>query len=238
MTVTTSDLVFVGGGRARPLQVVRAPRARTLRLSVDPRDASVRLALPPRAPLRPALVWAEGKRIWVESELAKLPAPAPIVPGASFPVAGTAITIDWRADAPRQPRLIGTMLRVGGPLDALGARVIRWLKREALKVLEAETRALAEKNGISLVKVGVGDPRSRWGSCSSSGTIRYSWRLILAPDFVRRATVAHEVAHCVHMNHGAAFHALVAQLHGADPQPARRWLRAHGATLHWFGRDG
>ena len=76
---------------------------------------------------------------------------------------------------------------------------------------------------------------SRWGSCASTGTIRYSWRLILAPAFVRRATVAHEVAHLVHMNHAPAFHALVAEILGSDPRPARAWLRREGAALHRFG---
>jgi len=89
---------------------------------------------------------------------------------------------------------------------------------------------------VKVSKVGVGDPVSRWGSCSASGTIRYSWRLVLAPDFVRRATVAHEVAHRVHLNHGRDFHALVATLLGADPAPARAWLRREGAGLHRFGR--
>ena len=87
-----------------------------------------------------------------------------------------------------------------------------------------------------MARVGIGDPLSRWGSCSSGGTIRYSWRLVMAPDFVRRATVAHEVAHLVHMNHGPVFHALVAELHGADPRPARLWLRREGAGLHGIGR--
>jgi predicted metal-dependent hydrolase len=85
-------------------------------------------------------------------------------------------------------------------------------------------------------RVGIGDPVSRWGSCSGSGTIRYSWRLILAPDFVRRATVAHEVAHLVHLDHGPDFHALVTRLLAEDPRPARTWLRRHGAALHRVGR--
>ena len=53
---------------------------------------------------------------------------------------------------------------------------------------------------------------------------------------MRRATAAHEVAHRVHMNHSAAFHALVATLYGRDPAAERAWLRRHGASLHWFGR--
>ncbi|MDP8994550.1 MAG: M48 family metallopeptidase, partial [Pseudomonadota bacterium] len=87
-------------------------------------------------------------------------------------------------------------------------------------------------------RVAVGDPISRWGSCSSSAAIRYSWRLILAPDWVRRATVAHEAAHLVHMNHGPAFHALVGELLGEDPRPAWLWLRREGAALHRIGRRG
>ncbi len=236
--MTTSELIFEGGGRSRALTIVRAPRARALRLSVDPRDASVRLALPLRAPLRPALDWALGKRRWVEAELAKLPAPLPVVPGMTFAMAGETVRLDWAADAPRTPRHVAGVVRIGGPRDALSPRLIRWLKAQALTLLTAETSALAQAHGIAVDRVGIGDPRSRWGSCASSGVIRYSWRLILAPDFVRRATVAHEVAHRVHMNHGPQFHALTATLFGADPAPARRWLRTHGAALHWFGRDG
>ena len=104
-------------------------------------------------------------------------------------------------------------------------------------MLTRETGEFAALAGVTVGRVAIGDARGRWGSCAQDGAIRYSWRLILAPAWVRRATVAHEVAHRVHMNHGAAFHALVAALLGADPAPARAWLRANGAALHWVGRS-
>ncbi len=230
--------MFSGGGRIRPLTVVRAPRIRTMRLSIDPRDASIRLTLPPRSSLRQATAWAAGKRDWIESELSKLPGPQPIMPGMVFLFAGNPVTLNWDPAFPRAPTSLPGLVRIGGPSEQLAARLLRFLRREALTVLETETRALAAAHGIGIAKVGVGDPKSRWGSCASSGDIRYSWRLILAPAAVRRATVAHEVAHRVHMNHSAAFHALAAEINGADPAPSRRWLRAHGAALHWFGRDG
>ncbi|MGJ3628833.1 YgjP-like metallopeptidase domain-containing protein [Sphingomonas sp. MMS24-JH45] len=106
----------------------------------------------------------------------------------------------------------------------------------ALAVLEADTAHYAARAGVAVAAVAVGDPRGRWGSCAHDGAIRYSWRLLLAPPEVRRATAAHEVAHRVHMNRSPAFHALVATLYGAAP-PMRRWLRAHGAQLHWYGRS-
>lgn len=236
-TVTTSDLVFNGGGRARPLVIVRHPRARSMRLTIDPRDASVLLSLPSRAALRPALAWAAGKRDWIESELARLPGPQPILPGMIFSFAGETVQLRWTPTATRTIRRAPGSLEIGGPGENLSSRLLRYLRREALAILDHETRSLAARHGITIRNVAVGDPKSRWGSCASSGDIRYSWRLILAPSDVRSATVAHEVAHRVHMNHGATFHALVAEMHGSDPKPARHWLRSNGAALHWFGRD-
>jgi predicted metal-dependent hydrolase len=115
-------------------------------------------------------------------------------------------------------------------------RLLRWLRASAKDILEADTREIAATQSITIASVSVGDPKARWGSCTSSGDIRYSWRLILAPAYVRRATVAHEVAHRIHMDHSRAFHRLAATLYGGDPSPAREWLRRHGARLYWFGR--
>lgn len=132
--------------------------------------------------------------------------------------------------------LLQDTLQVGGPIEQMPARVLRFLKRHALETLTRETRDIAAAHRIPVGNVGIGDPKSRWGSCASSGDIRYSWRLVFAPSHVRLATVAHEVAHLVHMNHSREFHDLVATLHGSDPTPARRWLRDNGTALHWIGR--
>ncbi|MDB5689490.1 MAG: hypothetical protein JWL91_1366 [Sphingomonas bacterium] len=208
-----------------------------MRLSVDPRDGTVRLSLPTRAAIRPALAWAEEKRGWIEGALAVLPAPRPIVPGATIPFEGREIVIAWRTDAPRSVMLDGASLRVGGPVEAVGARVLRWLRQQAGERMAAETHGFAASAGVTIGRIGIGDPRSRWGSCAPSGDIRYSWRLILAPPEVREATVAHEVAHRLHMDHSPAFHAAVTRLLGRDPRPERHWLRTHGASLYWLGRD-
>ncbi|MBV8685995.1 MAG: M48 family metallopeptidase [Alphaproteobacteria bacterium] len=206
-----------------------------MRLRVDRRTGEVVLTLPPRASRRKALEWAAGHRPWIERQLAEVAQAEPLGPGAVLPLRGEPHRIDWEASRPRVPRLADGRLVAGGPAEGLEARLLRWLKRQALDLLAAETAEFAAKAGVTVSRVAVGDPVSRWGSCSSSGAIRYSWRLLLAPDFVRRATVAHEVAHRVHMHHGPAFHALVEALLGADPKPARLWLRRQGAALHRIG---
>ena len=228
---------FRGGAHSRALTVLRSPRARQMRLAVDPRDGSVRLTLPRRAQMDHALRWAETKRGWIEAQLARLPVATPIINDMRFDVAGETLLLDWSERHPRKPVRHEGRLQIGGPAEGLEVRLLRWLKAEARALLDLETQEFAAKIGVSVLPIGIGDPVSRWGSCASTGQIRYSWRLILAPPFVRRATVAHEVAHRVHMNHGAAFHALVKEILGDDPTPARQWLRNNGSALHWFGRS-
>jgi predicted metal-dependent hydrolase len=207
-----------------------------MRLRVDSRTGEVTLTYPKRVSQRRALDWAAGQRAWVETALAQIPREMPIAPGAMLPLEGVPHLIEWDEGRSRVVTVEEGRILVGGPLDTVESRLIRWLKARAKRTLESESQGFAAKAGVSVSRVSVGDPMSRWGSCSSSGSIRYSWRLILAPDWVRRATVAHEVAHRVHMNHAPQFHALVEQLLGEDPKPARLWLRREGAALHRIGR--
>jgi predicted metal-dependent hydrolase len=233
----SSELRLERGGRS-DIRVNVSPRARVMRLRVDRRTGEVVLTVPRRASQKKALEWAAGHRGWIDAQLARVPAARPLTAGSDVPLFGIPHRIDWDMSRPRTPRLEHRSIVVGGPADGLEGRLQRWLVRTARELLDRETSEFAGKAGVTVARVGVGDPVSRWGSCAASGAIRYSWRLILAPDWVRRATVAHEVAHRVHMNHGPQFHALVATLLGADPRPARLWLRREGPGLHRIGRRG
>ena len=217
------------------IAVVRNARARRLRLSVDPVNGQVRLTLPPRASLKRAMAWAEQQGAWIAQARAAVPPARPFAPGATIPLEGGDVTIDWAPERPRTVRLVDGALVCGGPLEGLSRRITAWLKRRALDTLTVETAEYAARAGVSITSVAIGDPKSRWGSCASSGAIRYSWRLILMPPEVRRATVAHEVAHRIEMNHSPAFHAVAKRLFGRDPSPERAWLRRHGAALHRVG---
>lgn len=217
--------------------MVRNPRARRTRLSFDPVTGQARLTLPPRASLSKALAWARAQEAWIAQQRGRLPEPRPFLPGATIPVDGHMLTIEWRAGALRTPAVDGDRLMLGGPIESVPRRVELWLRRRALALLEEDTAFYAARAGVTVSGVTTGDARGRWGSCAHHGAIRYSWRLVLAPPAVRRATAAHEVAHRIHMNHAPAFHALVAELYGRDPADERAWLRANGAALHWFGRS-
>lgn len=217
------------------LDIVRHPTARRVKLSLDPVTGRARLTLPRRAALKSALAWAATKRDWLDQQRDALVPARPFVDGTVLPVADLDLTIRWTPGSRRRVEVDGDQLSLSGPEETVPRRVESWLRCQALTLLDRETREFAELAQVSVERVGIGDARGRWGSCAANGVIRYSWRLILAPGWVRRATVAHEVAHRVHMNHGPAFHALVAKIYGSDPTPARLWLRQHGRTLHGFG---
>ncbi|WP_062732404.1 M48 family metallopeptidase [Sphingobium abikonense] len=228
------DAAILVDGLAVLVRVRRSARTRAYRLTIDSTYGGLRLSLPARANLKKALAWAQDHEAWVRDQLARQPAITPLADGATFPLEGRDVTICWVAGATRTIRLEDDRLLLGGPAESVGPRVQRWLVARARAVLDSESHALARDHGLIVASVGVGDPRSRWGSCASSGAIRYSWRLILAPPDVRRATVAHELAHLLHMDHSPAFHAAHRRILGADPRPARAWLRAHGAGLHRY----
>lgn len=226
-------------GRLMPLAITRSPLARRAALKVDAARGEIRLTLPARVPMAEGLRLIEANRQWIAGKVAALPYPRPIRPGGSIPFNGSDVMLDWQPGLPRTPELdvAGKRLSLGGPLEGLAARVERWMRREALRLLTEETRHYAQKAGCVVEAVRAGDPKGRWGSCSSRSRIAYSWRLVLAPDWVRHAVVAHEVAHLVHLNHSPAFHALHRQILGCDPARAKAWLAVHGPALYWVGRE-
>src|SRR5262249_39572655 len=125
------------------------------------------------------------------------------------------------------------LLCVAGDAAHVGRRVTDFLKREAKRDLAAASRHYADRLGVRLRRVSIRDQSSRWGSCSSTGMLSYSWRLILAPEFVLDYLAAHEVAHLVEMNHSPRFWRTVLGV-CPDTRRAKVWLDAHGADLHRY----
>src|SRR5437870_2572055 len=106
--------------------------------------------------------------------------------------------------------------------------------REAQRDLEAASRRYAAELGVAIKRICVRDQSSRWGSCSNTGVLSFSWRLILAPSFVLDYLAAHEVCHLVELNHSARFWRLVKRLY-PDVERAKMWLDVHGTDLHRYG---
>jgi hypothetical protein len=224
---------------ALPLPVeIRAVRnARRLRLRFDEASGTLKLTCPWRTSRRAALAWALDQREWIDAQLGRVEPGEPFAPGAKIPIEGKEVPLEWDPAAPRSAFLGEAALRCGGPRDGFARRIESFMKRRALDVMSREVADYAVVAGTSARSVSVGDAGTRWGSCSSQGRIRLSWRLILAPPAVRRYVVAHEVAHLVHLDHSAKFKELEARLYGAGLAEAKAQLRRLGPRLKRIGRE-
>ncbi len=209
-----------------PCQVVRHRGARRMSLRVS--AAGVRLTVPPRVPARRIDAFLRAHEGWVAEQRARLaPAPAGLRHGDALAhLDGT-----LRLNAVGGRRAVRRADVLDAPAGDLDRAVERWYRREALSITTARAQALADRLGTRVAAVSVRDPRTRWGSCSSSGRLSFSWRLVLAPEAVLDYVVAHEVCHLLRHDHSPAFWALVADALPGHA-PARTWLRMHGDLLH------
>lgn len=219
-------------GRELPLAIRRHPRARRLTMRLAPDGSEVRITLPRWGRTEDALVFARARRDWLERQLAAVPQAQQPKPGGVLFYRGGELVIDWHPSHPRRPLLAESAVRIGGPAENLGPRLQRWLQGEAQRLLEDDLTFYCQRAGHEPPPLRLSRAQRRWGSCSDRRAIRINWRLVQAPDLVRRSVVAHEVAHMTHFDHSPAFHALLGELFEHDVKAADAWLRAHGRTLY------
>ncbi len=222
-----------------PLRLSVNRRARRVSIRIDAARGQAVASAPSERHLSDAVAFARTKADWIAERLAARPAGAGgFVPGGTVPLEGVEIRLEQTAGA-GAARLVdtpdGLAIRSGGEGEAYARRIENLLKRMARDRLAHHTGIHARTLGLKVPRVGIGDPRSRWGSCTPGrGSIRYSWRLILAPPEVLDYVAAHEVAHLREMNHSTRFWRLVLS-HCPQSRSAKTWLKLHGTRLHALG---
>jgi predicted metal-dependent hydrolase len=228
--------VVLPNGTSIPVTVRLSARAERVAIRLHPSQRDVELVLPHGFPLARALAFLNERRGWIATQAQKLPPQIPFADGAVIPVLGIAHVL--RALGPRRGfppfRITEEAIEVTGSADHLARRTQAGLCNHARQMLADRTAGLAARLGQPIGRITVGDASSRWGSCASSGNIKYSWRLVMAPERVLDYVVAHEVAHLVEMNHSQRFWRVVETLH-PDYAQERDWLKRHGAQLHRYG---
>jgi predicted metal-dependent hydrolase len=227
------------GGSIYLVQVRRHRQARRYTLRIQAATREIILTIPPRGSLKEARGFAQKHGGWVAARLGRLPQALPFADGAVVPLRGVPHRIVHRSG------LRGTvwteagatderLLCVAGDAPHIGRRVGDFLRREAKRDLETASLKFAAELGVALKRIVVRDQSSRWGSCSTTGVLSFSWRLILAPSDILDYLAAHEVAHLVEMNHSPRFWRVVQRL-CPDHERGKAWLDARGADLHRYG---
>ena len=229
-TQVEPDMVL--NGDSVPIVLRRHKRARRLTLRLAPDGSAIQITLPNWANSKEALAFAHTKQDWLAAQHARIPSRAEPEPGGEVYFRGGTLKLVWDETARRAPVLDNGILVLGGPKDSFAARIRRWLEREGLSLFEHDARDYCGAANLDCVPVALSRAQKRWGSCSDRQRIRINWRLVQAPDHVRRSVVAHEVAHLVHFDHSPAFHALLGNIYEGDISVADRWLKEHGRSLY------
>lgn len=223
-------------GESVPVRIRRNPRAKRISMRADAVKREIRITMPHYTPTNVALDFVAKKRAWIAVRLQSAPDAVPMHPGSEIAFQGESYLIEWDENWSRSIQCREGILRLGGPEESVQPRILRWLKAEARRIYTAEIEHYCSVAGERVPRLSLGDPRSRWGSCSSRGTISLSWRLIMAPAYVRRSVIAHEVAHMRHMNHSADFYQWLDTLYEGNRKAADQWLKMHGTGLQRVGR--
>ncbi len=215
-----------------PVPVVwqRSARARRVSLRIDAAEGAVLVTLPLRGSRKSGLALLQTHARWITQRLRALAPACPFVPGAMVPIGGIAHEIVHAPEERGGAFLHGQTLVVTGAVEFLARRVADFCRAEAGRRLSARVAHHATAIGVVPHAIRLKDTRTRWGSCAADRTLAFSWRLLLAPDWVLDYVAAHEVAHLRHMNHGPHFWAL---LNGMSPNRAAAdaWLKRHGPGL-------
>jgi predicted metal-dependent hydrolase len=223
-----------------PVEVRQHTGARRLTLRVSKTRRAVVVTVPSGCRIEEADRFLKTHIDWVRDRLGRVPTPVPLADGAIIPLRGSlhriafigparcSSVVETDGPSPGMPRLL-----VAGRTEHAARRLKDWLIGEARKDLDRRVTWHARKLGVRARHITLRDQTTRWGSCSASGLLSFSWRLILAPVFVLDYVAAHEVAHLIEMNHGPLFWKLVA---GAVPrlEEAKHWLRNEGTDLHRY----
>lgn len=106
----------------------------------------------------------------------------------------------------------------------------RRYRQAAKEYIPRRADYFAQRIGVSYERIRIAEQKTRWGSCSSRGTLSFNWKLMLAPPKVLDYVVVHELCHLIEMNHSPRFWKLVEEII-PDYKEYRKWLKENGNTL-------
>src|SRR5882724_3290299 len=222
-----------GSGHAR-IVFERSYRARHYRLTLR-RDGTAIATIPARGSVREAERFVEQHRDWLERARARQHRRPRV---AEVWTIGTRVL--WRGDLLEiRPAIGGVRPQISLAADVFRVRALEGDLRPTLEAhfarrarieLPARTWELAALAGADVKQVTVRNQRSRWGSCSTTGTISLNWRLVQTPGSVRDYIIHHELMHLREMNHSARFWARVEEV-CPGWRDAERWIKRNGALV-------
>jgi predicted metal-dependent hydrolase len=199
-----------------PFAVRISPRARRLTARVHV-GGRVEIVVPVGVNAHTVRDFVQRFTPWIDRKVAAMrsfAAPSEPVPATvEFALTQENFAVDWRREPKHGIKQTSDRIVVRAP-DERGARALlqRWLKRAAYERLAPRLLQLAGDLNYSVARVSIRCQRTRWGSCSTRGTVSLNCSLLFLTLEVVRYLFIHELAHTKHMNHSANFWRLVEKI--------------------------
>ncbi len=193
----------------------------------------VEVSLPKRVTMEAARKFVRSELNWIEGVFENIEPPVKFEEGAVVPIRGKDHRICHQAQSGAPVSIETGVIFVSGGKEHLARRLTDWLKKNARSRISERAEYYAAKAGVRYGRITIRDQKSRWGSCSSTGNLNFSWRLYLMPDKALDYVVAHEIAHIRHMNHSPEFWALVARI-CPHMDESRRWMKKNAGRFHKY----
>jgi predicted metal-dependent hydrolase len=214
-------------------QFVRS-RRRTIAIQVRP-DGQVWVRAPLRAPEKLIHEFVESKAGWIRQKQADALKHAPVTEkhfrvGERFLFLGREYSLGVVEKQRTALTFEGQFILSQKAMPRAAQAFEQWYKAQALKVLSERVRYYAAKHGFQPGRIRISSARTRWGSCSSKGTLSFTWRLVMAPLEVIDYVVIHELVHLKVKNHSKTFWGSVAALM-PDYKKYVAWLKKNGSFL-------
>lgn len=233
-----SEYVFVSSS-GEEIPIIIATRRGARNITLRPKTAPVHelhVTKPWISSDKSVIKFIESKRRWIENIFARAPQKRTVAPGDEIEFLGRSVKLVHDETRRANKFIIDddthATLIIGGGADMFERRVRNFIKSEFLAV--AKNMIHTAPRELWPTRLVAHDTTSRWGSCSTTGTMSLSWRLAFAPTDVMRYVVMHELAHRRHMDHSPAFWGFVSELYGFGVERAKRWLNLHGGELHEY----
>ena len=214
-------------------QIIRSKR-KTLALIVKP-DGSLIVRAPLRTSEKTIREFVEKNRQWIEKIHAKArstptSAPKQYLPGETFIYLGTPYPLEIVVEQ-KKSLLLDENFKLAKSAQSDAALAFEhWYRIQARQILIERVNFYAKQCSFQYKKIGITSARTRWGSCSVTGSLNFAWRLIMAPLEVVDYVVVHELVHTVFHNHSKHFWHRVEKIM-SDYKERRNWLRRNGQQL-------
>lgn len=205
---------------------------RTICLSIDA-EAAITLRAPLNSPLEQLENFIQTRISWIEKHSKMISARAgsiakpEFIDGASFPFLGKHYPLSVVREAlsffnhDRGFAISEKFIKNAHEMFA------SWYKKQAQSILSLKLAELSEKHALEYSKFKLSSADTRWGSCSSSGCLSLSWRLVMFPPEIIDYVILHELAHTKEMNHSDAFWDFLGSIM-PDYELRRKWINDNG----------